>query len=214
MALEIKYQPPHVEFDHSLADQLARLPEVPRRPSSPPAYDSPVRRSPFLDYVRILTPQGGILILYKDRARGWLYTALRLIAWFVLMGVGAWLLRQYSLSPSKALVWFLILCAFNLFCVTRTIKISHSVEIRHDRMILDTKHVFWASDIGVNYPELKTKDDDPNRLVICGICGTRFVEYMTANRIDDNDRMPEVLAADLRNAMQQLWERTEVVFDG
>jgi hypothetical protein len=40
-------------------------------------------------------------------------------------------------------------------------------------------------------------DDDPDRMVIGGICGTRFIEYMTANRLDKNDRTPERLAADL-----------------
>lgn len=193
MPLEIRYQPPHVEFDQRLAGQLARLSNAPPSVSSLPAYDNPVRKSPFLDYERILTPQGGILILYKDRARGWFYMFLRLIAWFVLTGMGAWVLGQCALPPFKALFWFLIICAVNLFCVTRKIRFRHSVEVQHDRMILDGKHVFWARDIGTNYPELKIKDDDPSRMVICGICGTRLVEYMTANRIDDNDRTPEVL---------------------
>jgi hypothetical protein len=49
--------------------------------------------------------------------------------------------------------------------------------------------------------------------VIAGTCGTRHVEYMTANRLDKCDRTPEVLAADLQDAMQQLWGRTELVFD-
>jgi hypothetical protein len=34
-------------------------------------YPLPRRRSPFKDYVRMLTPEGGILILYKDQDRGW-----------------------------------------------------------------------------------------------------------------------------------------------
>jgi hypothetical protein len=36
---------------------------------------------------------------------------------------------------------------------------------------------------------------------------------MTANRVDENDRTPEVLAADLQDAMQQLWGRIELEFD-
>ncbi len=39
-----------------------------------------------------------------------------------------------------------------------------------------------------------------------------FIEYMTANRMDENDRTPEVLAADLQQAMEQLWGRREVTF--
>ena len=56
------------------------------------------------------------------------------------------------------------------------------------------------------------KDDDPDRMVIAGICGTRFIDYITANRRDQNDRTAEVLATDLRAAMEQLWGRREVTF--
>jgi hypothetical protein len=54
---------------------------------------------------------------------------------------------------------------------------SHSVEIRPDAMIVDGEDVFYAEDIGDNWPALQMKDDDPNRMVICGISGTRFIEY-------------------------------------
>ena len=74
------------------------------------------------------------------------------------------------------------------------------------------RDIFWAEDIGENWPELKTKDDGPDRMVIAGICGTRYVEYMTANRFDECDRTSEVLAEDLKNAMEQLWGRREVTF--
>jgi hypothetical protein len=104
--------------------------------------------------------------------------------------------------------------ALNLFLVTRKIKKSHSVEIQHDRMVLDGKHVFWAEDIGTNFPQLEIKDEEnPDRMVIAGTCGTRHVEYMTCNRYDKQDRTPEVLASDLQNAMQQLWARRELSFD-
>jgi hypothetical protein len=58
--------------------------------------------------------------------------------------------------------------------------------------------------VGDNWPALQMKDDDPDRMVICGICGTRFIEYMTANRLDKNDRTPEILAAGLQAAIEQL----------
>ena len=79
-------------------------------------------------------------------------------------------------------------------------------------MIVDGKDIFYTSDIGENWPALQMKDDDPDHMVIAGICGTRFIEYMTANRLDKNDRTPEVLAADLAAAMEQLWGRREVTF--
>lgn len=211
--LEIEFQPPEIEFDDTMAREFARVANAEPVARLSPVYDLPVRKSPFVDYARILTAQGGILILYTDRARGWLYMLMRIVAWFALTGIGAGLLGMFALPSSAQFLSFLLLCGINLFCVTRPIKIRHSVEIRHDRMILDEKDVFWASDIGTNWPELKPKDDDPSRLVICGICGTRFVEFMTANRMDDNDRTPEVLAADLKSAMEQLWGRSEVIFD-
>ena len=40
----------------------------------------------------------------------------------------------------------------------------------------------------------------------------RACRYMTANRLDENDGTPEVLAADLQAAMEQLWGRREVTF--
>lgn len=172
------------------------------------------RKSPFLDYVRILTPEGGILIIYKDLAQGWLYSLLRVVAWLLMTGTEGWLLGfESALSAAGAFFWLMMLGAINFFAVTRKIKVRHSVEIRHDRMILDGKHVFWAKQIGRNWPQLQMKDRDPNCMVIAGICGTRFVEHMTANRIDECDRTPEVLAADLQDAMQQLWGRSELVFN-
>ena len=49
-------------------------------------------------------------------------------------------------------------------------------------------------------------------MVISGICGTRYIELMTANRLDECDKTPEVLAADLKAAMDQMWGRREVTF--
>jgi hypothetical protein len=37
--------------------------------------------------------------------------------------------------------------------------------------------------------------------------------YAADNRLDECDRTPEVLAADLQDAMQQLWGRSELVFN-
>jgi hypothetical protein len=35
---------------------------------------------------------------------------------------------------------------------------------------------------------------------------------MSAKRLDNNDRTPEILAADLQAAIEQLWGRREVTF--
>jgi hypothetical protein len=213
MPKDLHYKPPQFHFDDRLATQLARPIQNPPAEPLEPERAAAVRRSPFADYARLLTPEGGILILYRDRASGWLYTVLRTAVWIILTVTELRLLSKSSMSAGSASIAFLIVGSATLFLVTRKITIRHSVEIRHDRMILDGKHVFWAEDIGPNLPQLEIKDqNNPNRMVIAGICGTRFVEYMTANRLDDNDRTPEVLIADLQDAIQQLWARDEMIF--
>lgn len=49
-------------------------------------------------------------------------------------------------------------------------------------------------------------------MVLSGIVGSRFIErFVTCNRLDEWDRTPEVLAADLELAMEQLWGRREAM---
>jgi hypothetical protein len=213
MTSQLKYTPPEIKFDDGLAGQLAR--QAPPQPftAGDATADGDGRINPFVDYARVLTPEGGILIVYRDCARGGVYALCRVAAWTILTAIELRFLADSSLSFGDATLWFLILAAATLFLVTRKIKIRHTIEIRHDRMILDGKHVFWAQHIGRNWPQLQKVDqDDPNRMVIAGTYGTRHVIYSTANRIGTNDRTPEVLAADLQDAMQQLWGRTELDF--
>ena len=212
MPSDLHYKGPDIRFDEDLAGQLARQARI--RPTG--AFDAAPgadgRINPFLDYARILTPEGGILILYRDCARGGIYALSRIAVWIVLTVTELWVLADSALSFGNATLWFLILAAGTLFFVTRKIKIRHSAEIRHDRMILDAKQVFWAEHIGRNWPQLQKIDEDSDRMVIAGTYGTRHVQYMTVNRIGSNDRTPEVLAADLQDAMQQLWGRSELDF--
>jgi hypothetical protein len=42
---------------------------------------------------------------------------------------------------------------------------------------------------------------------LCGIYGTRFVEYLTVRRFDELDRMADVFSAHVQDAMMQLWSR-------
>jgi len=158
----------------------------------------------------MLTPEGGILILYKDQDRSLLLdnpAHLRLdhgerdgrLA--AVFAVG-----RFSLLNTLVVFPLLMLIASRRFIT------QHSVEIRPENMIVDGEDTFYVRDNGENWPPLQMKDDDPDRMVVCGICGTRFIEYMTANRLDENDRTPELLAADLEAAMEQLWGRREVTF--
>ena len=51
-------------------------------------------------------------------------------------------------------------------------------------------------------------DDALGQEIMFGLYGTRFVEYLTIRRFDEYDGMPEVFAAHLQTAMQQLWDPT------
>jgi len=210
---DLRFVPPDVEFEPSRTNEVARLEGGSQTDDSE---EQPIngRRSPLNGYVRMLTPEGGIFILYKDQYRSLFLTIVRVSAWILVTATGGWLLFSVSsLSAEGCLLNFGLLMLISWLIVRLPIKVSHSVEIRADAMILDGKDQFYAEDIGDHWPELHMKDDDPDRMVVCGICGTRFVEFMTANRLDKNDRTPEVLVADLRAAMEQLWGRREVTFE-
>jgi hypothetical protein len=212
MSDDPRFKPPRVDFDPHLEDELARGLVAIRATADGPNPNHGLR-SPFKAYHRMLTPQGGILIFYVDQDRSLTLGILRVFAWTVATGLGGWLIFFVSsLTVAQGLLSFALLVLINFGIVRRRVEISHSVEIRSDAMIIDGADVFYAEDIGDTWPELQMKEDDPDRMVICGICGTRFIEYMTANRRDENDRTPEVLAADLQAAIEQLWGRREVTF--
>jgi hypothetical protein len=209
MPRRIEYQPPEFEFDDSLGDELARIADAPPEAIVRPTLYAPDGNT---DYERLLTPEGGILILYKDCVRNPFRTVLTFFLWLLATVFEIYLTADWPMPAPVRVVWIAFLGALTWFVVSRKVKVSHSVEIRHDRMILDGKDVFWAERIGAHWPQLQNRGDDPNRMVIAGIYGNRWVEYMTANRVDENDRTPEVLAADLQEAMQQLWGRNELDF--
>lgn len=205
---QVRFVPPSVDFDSRLADDLANL-EILAPSASAAAHLTAGRRNPFNGYVRMLSPEGGILFLYQDQNRSVLVAVLRILACIVVTGIG------FLLIALSGLHWFLgfaLLMLSNWGITAFKVRASHSVEIRPEAMIIDGEDVFYADDIGDNWPQLQIKDGDPELWVICGICGTRFVEYMTVNRLDENDRTAEVLAADLRAAMEQLWGRREAMF--
>lgn len=214
MPVEIEYHPPQIEFEDSTGTELTRLNDTP--PSLPPPHRIKYRSNrgdPWVDYARILTPDGGILIFYRDLWRGWWVTCLRVLAWFPLMAVEIFIVRHLDITPNHRLIGLVMGAAFNVFLVTRKVKRSHSVAILHDRMVLDGKHAFWAKDIWPSPPQLEPKEGDPDRMVITATVGTRYIELMTAFRTGPNDRTPEVLIGNLQDAMQQLWGRDELDFD-
>lgn len=208
----IRYRPPPVSFDDQLAQQLDNVALQPFGFAEATA--APIdRRSPFEGYSRTLTPEGGILIQYQDLNLGLPLIILRYALCAVVTCIGVMLiLAADTLFSARVLLALLAVVAVDWLILKYKIRSHHSVEIRPDCMIIDGEDVFLAEDIGENYPELLDVPGKQDQMRICTRVGTRFVELMTANRTDANDRTPEVLAAHLKDAMEQLWARREVTF--
>lgn len=49
------------------------------------------------------------------------------------------------------------------------------------------------------------RPDEEGNQILCGVYGTRFVEYLTLRRFDDLDHTPEVYVSHLQDAMRQMW---------
>jgi hypothetical protein len=91
----------------------------------------------------------------------------------------------------------------NWLIVRKPVEIYRRVEVRPDCMILEGGEIFWLRHMENGWPEFQP-DEDGNH-ILCGIYGTRFVEYLTVRRFDDLDRMAEVFIAHMHEAMTQLW---------
>ena len=160
---------------------------------------------PFEDYGRRLTAEGGILISFKDldlRLRQYVW---RVSAWFSFTGAEAWYLAHHS---PVATVWCnaalaLALALINGVILRRPSECRRQLEVRADCLIVEGSEVFWRRHMDVEAPALRPSDDGTMRL--CGIYGTRLVEFFTVRRFDEFDRTPEVIEAHLKNAFEQLW---------
>lgn len=209
MSVEVRLTSPVVSFDPRIENDVIRKWEIGPF-EGPPSVN---RRSPLNGYARTLTPEGGVHISYIDQDRSTLLRILRVVAWVAAIGTSGRLLFQIdALSPAASAAVFAAVMVVSFLLASRKIIVCHSVEIRPDCVIIDGEDVFFAEDFGDRWPEPHMIDDDPDRIEIGGIYGTRYVELMTANRLDKWDRTPEVLAADLEAALEQLWGRREVNF--
>jgi hypothetical protein len=160
---------------------------------------------PYVDYGRFLTPEGGVLFIYKDLDLRLRHMLWRVFAWTAATGLEGWYLLHHS--PLQSL-WLNIACLLavagvNLFIVWKAVEIYRRIEIRPDCIILEGSDVFWLRLMENGLPAFQP--DKEGNLVLSGIYGTRFVEYLTVRRFDEYDRMPEVFAAHLQAAMQQIW---------
>ena len=162
-------------------------------------------QGPHVDYSRFLTPEGGILVVYKDIDPRLRYLLWRALAWATATGVEAWLLLWHSPLHHRWInvTCLLVMAGINFLIVRKPPELYRQVEIRPDCMILEGADVFWLRLMENGLPSFQP--DEKSNLVLCGIYGTRFVEYLIARKFDDDDRVPEVLAAHIQEAMNQLW---------
>jgi hypothetical protein len=160
--------------------------------------------NPYVDYGRYLTPEGGVLITYKDLDQRLRCLLWRVLAWTVATGGAYWFFLQHS--PVHA-AWINDLCLLGLaianWFIVRPLETYRDAEIRPDSLVLDNKHVFWLRLMENGLPTFR--EDKEGNLVLCGVYGTRFVEYLTVRRFDDNDKTPETFAAHFQEAIGQIW---------
>jgi hypothetical protein len=184
---------------------LQRLPAA-RVTRLEPTRNLPNTNGAFFKYRRSLTPEGGVLINYRDADRRWRFKILRAGLWIAMTGVAAWLIHSYSplnfILDAGSYVGTAFIC---WRIVRRPVEAFRSIEIRPDGMIIDGTDVFWLSLIEDNWPVFQPRDEDPDDQGLCGIYGTRLVEYATVYRFDKNDRTPETLATHVHDAMMKLW---------
>ena len=213
MSSESAYLPPRVAFDPQLEKDLARLELLGPTSDEATGVLMDRRRSPFNGYSRSLTAEGGILITYKDLNRSLLCRSLRVAACVALSGVCLTPILHFEAFSWAQLASAGALALANWIILKFKVRKGHAVEVRPDCMIIDGTDIFLAEDIGdENWPTLQHDPDDEGHQFIGGICGTRFIEYMTVNPLDESDRTPQVLEADLTLAFEQLWGRRAAGF--
>jgi hypothetical protein len=197
MPFEIKYTPPQIKRSQLITATHRREGAGVR----------PIVKSAFYKYRRSLTPEAGILIEYRDADRRWRITILRIVLWMAMTYAVLWLLHTYSPLGWLLNLAILVLAAIiSAWIVRRPIGAARSIEIRADCMIVDGTDVFWLSFIEDIWPKLQLRnEEDPDDWGLFGPYGTRFVEFATAFRFDENDRTPEILAIHLQDAMTKLW---------
>jgi hypothetical protein len=187
---------------HAVVPTVRR--DVEKRPVSP---SFNFRPDPYPDYGRYLTREGGILFIYKDVDLRFRHTLWRLFVWTVSTGLAALYLAPFTPVESQWLntVGLLAVAIVNWFIVNKPVECFCRIEIRPDCMIIGECEVFWKQYMEGGFPTFGPGADGGKTLR--GIYGTRFVEYFTVRNFDENDRMSEVFAAHLQDAMRQQWTR-------
>ena len=94
---------------------------------------------PYVDYGRVLTPEGGILIGYKDLDTRLRHTVWRLFAWAASTGYEGWFLLYHSPVHSGwiNLACLIAMAVINWLIVAKPLELYRRIEIRPDCMILE-----------------------------------------------------------------------------
>jgi hypothetical protein len=164
-----------------------------------------VRPDPYVDYDRRFTAEGGIEITYKDLDENIARTVLRIFLWVLATAATAlFILKASPLDSTFLNVVGVVLMAIIYGAILWTDdQVYRRVEIRPDCMIIEGENIFWLEQMELGWPEFI--DDEKDNKVLCGIYGSRWVEYLKVHRFDDNDGAPEVFEAHLTAAMEQQW---------
>jgi hypothetical protein len=188
----------------------ARIEPVRRAAAAPLSAEWPnLLPDPYVDYMRILTHEGGIKFFYKGYDASLRHKLLALFLWSSTTSLEGWILLHHAtwVGPPFNLFCLAVVALINLFIVTKPVEAFFSIEIRPDCMILDDRDIFWLQQMEVTWPQFQ--QDEGGNQALCGIYGNRFVKFLTVLRFDEFDRTPEVLAANLQEAMQQLWTKPQ-----
>ena len=159
-----------------------------------------------VDYARTLTAEGGIAIAFKDLDKRLRILFMRVLIWFVVSALEGRVIFSHAAAHNiwTNIVLAIVVLVVNWLIVSKPVEIYRTVEVRPDCMILDEAEVFWRGMMETGWPAFQAGQDGQ---ILCGIYGTRFVEYLTVRKFDDLDRAPEVFAAHLQEAMKQMWSR-------
>lgn len=198
------YAPPRITFDTRLEDELARIRTLPAVPEPTPESEPPP--NPFEDYQREITGSG-VRITYRSRVAHILLDVLRFMTWVLgTLSAAYMLLFASGFSWPTCFLLFVGIAVLGWWGLFLPLPVTHSIEVRQDGLVVDGR-LFFLEGFGDNWPSLLMQNDDPNRMVLAGLYGSRYVVFAGVHRFDANSRVPELLAQDLDLAMDQLWGR-------
>lgn len=169
----------------------------------------------YPDFARRYTAEGGVEFTYKDHDQSPAVRLVKIFFWFAAMGGTGWYAWGASPYPMKLatagpltfnIIGLLVMAIIYAVILARPVEIYRSVEVRPDRLILDGTEEFYRDNFECGWPVFQPDgEDEAAGAKLIGIYGTRFIEFLTVLRFDEGDRMPEVFAANLTAAFEQLW---------